>query len=126
MSELQKYKELSKKIRKLRFMTEESEQRITSNQDIYDLGGKNTLINCINRFNRVRLSNGQINDEGGYVVRCENLACDGTFCNDFSKCDFSQQFDSYCYRSLKKELDEAIANRRAFVRELFRLKKRSK
>ena len=137
MGRIQEYrkkcKELSEKIRIAQIRFDEIGKNAISYQDVYDLGGENKLENCINKFNRVRLPNGQINDEGGTTVYCEHLFGDHVFC-DIWKCDCMKQFGRFCYIKTKQELDDAIAERQAFVvaarrdffRNMFKSKKRSK
>lgn len=125
MKIIQEYKKLSENIRIAQIHFNALGQDVVSHQDVYNLDGENKLDNCINKFKRVRLPNGQINDEGGITITCEHLLGNQVFC-DIWKCDCMKQFGRFRYIKLKQELDDAIAARRAFVRNLFRFKKRSK
>lgn len=122
---IQEYKDLSEKVRIAQIHFDALGQDVVSHQDVYNLNGENKLDNCINEFKRVRLPNGQINDEGGITITCEHLLGNQFFC-DIWKCDIMKQFGRFRYIKLKQELDDAIAARRAFVRSLFGFKKRSK
>ena len=123
MNKIQEYRKLCDDVRSARAFLELVRQSATCHQDLYDLSAENTLGGCITKFERVKLPNGQINDEGGMTVYCEHLFGDQVFC-DIWKCDCAKQFDRFCYIKSKQALDDAIAARRAFVRNLF--KKRSK
>ena len=125
MKIIQEYKKLSENIRIAQIHFNALGQDVVSHQDVYNLDGENKLDNCINKFKRVRLPNGQINDEGGITITCVHLLGNQVFC-DIWKCDCMKQFGRFRYIKLKQELDDAIAARRAFVRNLFRFKKRSK
>ena len=125
MKIIQEYKKLSENIRIAQIHFNALGQDVVSHQDVYNLDGENKLDNCINKFKRVRLPNDQINDEGGITITCEHLLGNQVFC-DIWKCDCMKQFGRFRYIKLKQELDDAIAARRAFVRNLFRFKKRSK
>ena len=126
MKIVQEYKQLSENIRIAQIRFNNYKDEITSHQEIYDLNDENALSACITKFDKVRLPNGQINDEGGYTVHCEHLADGKTFCDNWENCDFAKQFDRYAYVKLKEELDDAITARRAFVRNLFKFNKRAK
>ncbi len=124
MKVIQEYRKLSANVRKARIRFNNYKDEITSHQEIYDLNDENALSACITMFDKVRLSNGQINDEGGYTVQCEHLFDGQTFCKN---CNFARgDLYRYAYVESKKELDDAITARRAFVRNLFKFNKRAK
>jgi len=122
---IRKYKELSDAVKAARKHLLWQEQNMTVYYDVYDLDGENKCDGCINKYNRVRLANGQINDDGGVTIRCEHLLDNKVFCDDCG-CDMAKQMDRFAYAVAKRDLDDAIAARRAFVKNLFRLKQKSK
>ena len=126
MSKIQEYKKLTENIRIARARLADGERKITSYQDVYNLSGENKCEACITKFAMVKLPDGQINEDGGYEVRCEHLFCNQPICNDLSVCDFAKQYDRFCYTQLKRDLDDAIAARREFLIGLFNPKKNSK
>ncbi len=125
MKTIEEYKELSAKVRAARAFFEDTARRATACHEVYDLNGENKMDKCINKYKKVLLPNGQVNDEGGMTVYCEHLLGDQVFC-DIWKCDVMKQYERFCYIKAKQEMEDAIAARRAFVRDLFRLKKHSK
>lgn len=120
MDKIREFLDMSAEISAARIVLKKRKQKITLYQDVYDLNGKNKCDACINQFERVRLPNGQINDEGGITVYCKHLY-DNRSCCDVFRCSLAKQYDRFCYIKLKQELDEAVAVRRAFMRNLFRL-----
>lgn len=119
MSKIKEYRKLSENVKNAKINFKELGQDLVSRQDVYDLGGTNVLDKCINKFNRVKLPNGQINDEGGMTICCEHLYENRAFCDVYG-CGLAKQYYRFRYIKLKQELDEAIAARRAFVRNLFK------
>lgn len=101
MSKLQEYRTLSANVKAARKDLCELEQEITSHQDVYDLNGKNNsrCLACITMFDKVKLPNGQINDEGGIKKFCDNMYGNQVSCDEYG-CSCAQQADRFRY--LKK------------------------
>lgn len=121
MNKLQEYRKLSANVKAARKNLKELEQDIASHQCIYDLNGENKSDTCITKFDKVRLPNGQINDEGGITKFCEHLHGDQVFC-DVYNCDCMHQADRFRYIKLEQALEDAIVARRTFVHNVFRIK----
>ena len=126
MSKLQEYRKLSADVKAARKDLCELEQEITSHQDVYDLNGKNNrCLACITMFDKVKLPNGQINDEGGIKKFCDHMYGNQVSCDEYG-CSCTQQADRFRYLKLEQVLADAIAARCAFVRNVLRIKKLTK
>ena len=122
MKVIEEYKKLSANIRAARAFFEDTKRRATAHHEVYDLNGENKMDKCINKYEKVKLPSGLIDDEGGITIYCEHLLGNQVFC-DIWKCDAMKQYERFCYIKAQQELDDAIAARRAFVRGLFTRKK---